>query len=138
AMPGAHDAIAAVRERGGRVVVITSKNAPNARLHVEALGLDVDEVVGWAYGDGKRDALLTHGASAYVGDFEHDMRAARAAEVTAVGVMTGPSTSDELYAAGADVVLADLHGFPGLLDEISLGRIGRGSLAWTVTAGQKE
>jgi phosphoglycolate phosphatase len=121
AMPGAYDAIAAVRKLGGRVIVITSKFAPNARLHCEQLGFDVDDVVGWAYGDGKRDALRAHDAYAYVGDFEHDMRAARAAGVIGVGVPTGPSTSDQLRRAGADVILDDLTGFPAWLERISVG-----------------
>ena len=43
AMPGAVEAIASVREQGGRVVVITSKFQPNAMLHLQTLGLDVDE-----------------------------------------------------------------------------------------------
>lgn len=115
AMPGAVEAIASVREQGGRVVVITSKFQPNAMLHLQTLGLDVDEVIGSVFGDGKRDALKNHNAYAYVGDFEHDMRSARAAGVVAVGVRTGPSTSDQLYQAGADVVLEDLNAFPDWL-----------------------
>ena len=43
------------------------------------------------------------------------MRSARAAGVVAVGVRTGPSTSDQLYQAGADVVLEDLNAFPDWL-----------------------
>jgi phosphoglycolate phosphatase-like HAD superfamily hydrolase len=42
AMAGAHDAIAAVRRHGGRVVVVTGKFTPNARLHVDHVGFDVD------------------------------------------------------------------------------------------------
>ena len=35
---------------GGRVVVVTGKYGPNARLHLDHLGLDVDELVGWLWG----------------------------------------------------------------------------------------
>ena len=55
-LPGAAEAFAAVRARGGRVVVITGKYEPNARLHLDHLGLAVDEVVGWAWAEGKVDS----------------------------------------------------------------------------------
>jgi phosphoglycolate phosphatase len=123
ALPGALAAIAAVRDLGGRVIIISSKYGPSVELHLAHCGLVVDEVVGWAYGDGKRDALRAHDAVAYVGDFEADMQAAVAASVTAVGVTTGPSTAAELYAAGADVVLGDLREFPAWLNSwIDSGR----------------
>jgi phosphoglycolate phosphatase len=109
--PGALDAVAAVRDAGGRVVVISSKYAPNVEAHLVHCGFTVDAVVGWAYADGKRDALRKYDALAYVGDYEADMQAAAAAGVTAVGVATGPTTTTELTAAGADVVLPDLTGF---------------------------
>src|SRR5690349_12864700 len=41
ALPGAVDAVAAVRERGGRVVVITSKLGRLAEMHLNHLGLVV-------------------------------------------------------------------------------------------------
>jgi phosphoglycolate phosphatase len=111
-MPGAAEAVRAVRDAGGSVIVITSKQAANAGLHLSHLGIVVDEVVGWAFGDGKRDALLAHHASVYVGDYVADMSAARAANVFGVGVPTGPCDERELLAAGANVVLPDLRAFP--------------------------
>jgi phosphoglycolate phosphatase len=111
-MPGAAEAVAAVHAAGGRVVVITAKYAPNARLHLTHCGLAVDELVGWAWADGKRDALREHRAVAYVGDHTADMAAAKAAPVTAVGVATGPCDQHELRAAGAEVVLPNLDVFP--------------------------
>jgi phosphoglycolate phosphatase len=110
-LPGAHQALAAVRELGGRIAVITSKNAPNAQLHLDHCGFDVDELIGSAFGDGKQAALARLDAVAYAGDFEADMHSAVAAGVAAVGVTTGPSSAADLFAAGAEVVLADLHGF---------------------------
>ena len=52
------------------------------------------------------------GVEIYVGDHPADMAAARAAEVTAVGVLTGCHTANELVEAGAEIVLDDLTGFP--------------------------
>ena len=116
-MPGAHEALAAVRRAGGRTLVVTGKHLPNAALHVEALGLDVDELVGGVWGVQKGAALRAHGASVYVGDHVHDVEGAREAGALSVSVPTGGCDADELRAAGTDVVLADLTGFPGWLDE---------------------
>ncbi|GGM43281.1 hydrolase [Longimycelium tulufanense] len=116
-LPGAAEALAAVRAAGGRTLVVTGKYAPNAELHLRALGWTVDEVVGELWSSGKGAALREHGASIYVGDHVGDMKGARAAGAVAVGVTTGPCTTDELSVAGADVVLADLTGFPAWLDQ---------------------
>jgi len=120
-MPGAAEAIDAVRKAGGRVIVITAKFAANAALHLAHCGIVADELVGWAWADGKRDALHDHTASAYVGDYTADMIAARAVDgVVAVGVATGPCSDVELRAAGADVVLPDLLAFPAWFAEAKL------------------
>jgi phosphoglycolate phosphatase-like HAD superfamily hydrolase len=116
AMPGAHEALAAVHRHGGRTIVVTAKFQGNAELHVEHLGLAVDHVVGGLWSDGKALALREHGASVYVGDHLGDIRGARAADAVAVAVATGPILAEELRAAGADAVLADLTGFPAWLD----------------------
>lgn len=115
ALPGAAEAVAAIRARGGRVVVVTSKLGRLARLHLDHLGIGVDEVAGDRFGAGKSAALIEHGVAVYVGDHVADMRAARAAGVTAVGVATGPCTAAELRTAGAGVVLRDLGEFPDWL-----------------------
>jgi phosphoglycolate phosphatase len=114
-MPGADVAVAAVRRHGGRVVVVTSKLDLFARAHLDHLGLVVDEVAGDRFGGGKTDAILDLGVGIYVGDHVADMRAARAAGATAVGVATGPHTEVELAAAGGDPVLPDLRSFPAWL-----------------------
>jgi uncharacterized protein len=116
-LAGAHEAMAAVRRHGGTVVVVTGKYEPNARLHVEHLGLDVDHVVGWLWGPGKAEALLEHGATVYVGDHVGDVEGARAAGALSVAVPTGPVSAEELLAAGADVLLPDLTSFPAWLDD---------------------
>jgi uncharacterized protein len=116
-LPGAVEAVEAVRAHGGGVVVVTGKHTANARLHLEHLGVEVDAVEGWEpdrpamYGEGKAASLRQHGVTVYVGDHVADMAAARAADAVAVGVPTGPYTVSELRDAGADVVLDDLRGF---------------------------
>lgn len=115
AMPGALDAIEAVRAVGGRVVVVTGKFTPNARLHLDHLGLDHDHLSGEVWGVGKADVLRREGCTVYVGDHVHDVEGARAAGVTSVSVLTGGCDRDELLAAGTDVVLDDLTAFPDWL-----------------------
>jgi phosphoglycolate phosphatase len=110
-MPGAHEAVAAVRAAGGRVIVVTSKSTPAAADTLHALGLDVDELVGWVFGAEKGAALASFGAAAYVGDHVADIAAARAGGTVSVTVATGPYTAGELREHGADVVLADLTEF---------------------------
>lgn len=108
-MPGAHEALRAVREAGGRSAVVTGKYRPNAVLHVDALGFDVAAVVGEVWGTGKGPALRDLGAVAFVGDHVHDVEGAHAAGIPAVGVTTGGCTADELRDAGAHLVVDSLH-----------------------------
>ncbi|WP_243766417.1 HAD family hydrolase [Streptomyces sp. GC420] len=112
AMPGAREAVAAVRELGGRAIVVTAKHEPNAKLHMTHLGIDADAVIGWLWAEAKAEALHEHGASVYVGDHIGDVRGARVARALSVTVATGPCTREELLAEGADVVLDDLTVFP--------------------------
>ncbi len=115
-LPGAHEALAAVRRRGGRVVVVTGKFPENARLHLDHTGLDVDVLEGWVWGVGKAAVLRREGASIYVGDHVHDVEGALAAEVTSVSVLTGGCTAEELWDAGTHVVLDSLRDFPAWLE----------------------
>lgn len=117
-MPGAEAAIEAVHARGGRVMVVTSKIGRLAKLHLDHLGLAVDELAGDLFAEEKATALREHGATLYVGDHVADMVAADAAGIPGVGVATGPCSRDDLAAAGAHLVLEDLTGFPGALDPI--------------------
>jgi phosphoglycolate phosphatase len=54
-------------------------------------------------------------AALAVGDSPHDMRAAEAAGILAVGVTGGEGGAEELFAAGACWVLADLTALPSLI-----------------------
>ncbi|MFC4787059.1 HAD hydrolase-like protein [Nocardioides sp. MAHUQ-72] len=116
-LPGAHEAIEAVRRQRGRVVVVTGKFPDNARRHVDHLALDVDHVEGWVWGVGKADVLRREGASIYVGDHVHDVEGALAAGALSVSVLTGGCTREELLEAGTHVVLEGLAEFPAWLDE---------------------
>jgi phosphoglycolate phosphatase len=120
-MPGAVEALSAVRAYGLRVVVVTSKIARLAALHLEHLGMAVDELAGDLFAEGKAAALAEHGARWYVGDHVADMAAARAAGIPGIGVAAGPCTATDLTGAGATYVLADLTGFPALLGQIAVG-----------------
>ena len=113
-LPGALVAVEAARSRG-RTIVVTAKHGPNAVLHLQRLGLEVDEVFGRAWREGKGEVLRAEGASVYVGDHAHDMEAARAAEAHGVGITTGPCGADELRTAGASTVLTTLEDLPALL-----------------------
>lgn len=114
-LPGARAALDAVRDAGGRVIVVTAKKTELARLHLDRLGLAVDALAGLAWAEGKVRALTAHRATVYVGDHTADMAAARAAGAVAVGVATGPCTVDELRAAGAAAVLTRLDAFAAWL-----------------------
>ncbi|MEU6088889.1 HAD family hydrolase [Streptomyces sp. NPDC047085] len=115
AMEGAREAIRAVREAGGRTMVVTAKYEPNAKLHLDHLGIEPDVVVGDLWAEQKAAALREHGAGVYVGDHVGDVRGARIAGALSVAVATGPCDGDALRAAGADVVLDDLSAFPAWL-----------------------
>nr|WP_041833113.1 HAD hydrolase-like protein [Actinoplanes sp. N902-109] len=119
--PGAVAALAAVRDKGLRVVVVTSKLGRLAQLHLDHLGLAYDELAGDLFAEGKAAALTQHGVRWYVGDHVADMVAARTAQVPGIAVSTGPCSADELAAAGAAHVLSDLTSFPALLAEITVG-----------------
>ncbi len=116
-IPGAQEAFEAVRRHGGKVIVVTAKNEPHARRHLEHLGLHADEVVGDVWAEQKGEALKERNASIFVGDHLGDIVGAKTANAISVAVPSGPIGMDELRAAGADVVLADLADFPYWLDE---------------------
>ncbi|CAM5448839.1 HAD family hydrolase OS=Streptomyces alboniger OX=132473 GN=CP975_15615 PE=4 SV=1 [Streptomyces alboniger] len=116
AMPGAREAVAAVRAAGGRAIVVTAKHEPNAKLHLSHLGIEADAVIGWLWAEAKAVALREHDAAVYVGDHTGDVRGARTADALSVAVATGPCDAAELRGAGADVVLGDLTEFPAWLE----------------------
>ena len=120
-LPGAIEALAAVRELGLRVVVVTSKIGRLAELHLAHLGMAADELAGDLFAEGKAVALAEHGVRWYVGDHVADMIAARTAGIPGIGVTTGPCGAAELRDGGATYVLPDLTSLPALLREIAVG-----------------
>jgi phosphoglycolate phosphatase len=116
ALPGAREAIDAIHAAGGRAIVVTAKYEPNAKLHLEHLGLDVDALFGSLWAEGKAEALRKHHAQVYVGDHIGDVVGAHTAGALSVAVATGPCDAAELRNAGAEVVLADLTEFPSWLE----------------------
>ena len=113
-LPGAREALAAVRAAGARAVVITAKYEVTARLSLDGVGLAADEIFADVHGPQKAAVLAGLGAGVYVGDTPADMAAAVQAGAGAVGVTTGSFTDRDLSAAGADLVLASLADFPAL------------------------
>jgi phosphoglycolate phosphatase len=111
-LPGAAEAVAAVRQAGERAVVITAKHAVSVQPSLAAVDLEPDEIFTHAHGPEKAAVLAGLAAAAYVGDTPADMAAARDTGVMAVGVTTGSFPAAELRASGAQVVLASLRDFP--------------------------
>jgi uncharacterized protein len=116
-LPGAAEALDAVRRLHGRVAVVSTKVETAVRLVLDEVGLTADVVAGGLFAGAKGLALAEHGVSVYVGDHVGDVAGARAAGATSVAVTTGPQDADELRGAGADVVLDSLTALPDWLDE---------------------
>lgn len=119
-LPGAAQALEAVRAAGARAVVITAKSELAARLSLESVGLVPDELAADAHGPEKAVILKEIGAAVYVGDTPADMAAATVAGAYAVGVATGSFAAADLRAAGAADVLPSLTEFPRLYREIAV------------------
>jgi phosphoglycolate phosphatase-like HAD superfamily hydrolase len=111
-LPGAIEAMTAVQRAGERAVIITAKHPVSVEPRLSAVGLTPDEVFMHVHGPEKSAVLRTLGAVAYIGDSPPDMMAARQAGSAAVAVTTGSFSAEEMSAAGAEVTLESLHGFP--------------------------
>ncbi len=127
-LPGVASALAWAAE-AGLALAIVSANAESAiRLALRRLGVEAGfaAVVGRSPERPLKPAPDMHeevlrllacapGAALGIGDSTADMTAATAAGMLAVGVAGGESGADDLFAAGASVVLADLSALPPLL-----------------------
>lgn len=116
-LPGAAEAVAAVRALGGRAVVVSAKAEHLIHATLEYVGLTVDDVVGNRFGPAKGETLRELRASVHVGDHPGDMIGAKVAGAHAVGVPTGSHDAAALRRAGADTVLHSLESFAPWLDE---------------------
>jgi phosphoglycolate phosphatase len=111
-LPGAAEALDAVRQAGEQAIIITAKHPVSVGPSLIAAGLKPDGLYTHVYGPEKAAVLTQVGAAAYVGDAPADMAAAAAADVHAVGVATGSFSAADLRAAGAEIVLDSLREFP--------------------------
>jgi phosphoglycolate phosphatase len=112
ALPGAREALAAVRAAGERAVIITAKHPVSVGPSLRAAGLTADEIFTYVHGPEKAEVLRSLSAAVYVGDTPPDITAGVSAGVRAIGVATGSFTSAELRRAGAELVLGTLEEFP--------------------------
>jgi phosphoglycolate phosphatase len=126
-MPGAPEALRAVRAAGGRTVVVSAKFTPAVHKALAEAGLTdlVDAAYGELFARDKATALIAESTTIYVGDHPGDMAAADAAGAYAVGVTTGANDEAALLAAGADLTVADLDTFVAWLPA-NVGMSGRG------------
>jgi phosphoglycolate phosphatase len=111
-LPGAAQALDAVRQAGERAIIITAKHPVSVGPSLIAAGLEADDLYTHVFGPEKAAVLIQVGAAAYVGDAPADMAAAAQAGAHAVGVATGSFSAADLRAAGAEVVLDSLREFP--------------------------
>ena len=125
-LPGAADALAAVRAARERAVIVTAKHPVSVRPSLEAVGLQPDEVFAHVHGPEKAAVLARIGAAVYVGDTPNDMAAGQQGGAVPVGVPTGSFSADELVAAGAERVLASLEDFPAWYAGFRTGRLAKG------------
>lgn len=110
-LPGATEALDAVRTAGYESAVVTAKHPASALVCISAAGLSFNHTYCSVHGRGKASILSELSAVFYVGDTPDDMTAARHANVVAIGVATGSFSQDALAAAGADIVLDNLSAF---------------------------
>jgi len=111
-LPGATQALSAVRLAGERAVIVTAKHMVSVRPSLAAAELVADEVFAFVHGPEKAAVLADIGAAVYVGDTPADMAAGRAGGALPVGVPTGSFSAAELTASGAHVILGSLLEFP--------------------------
>jgi phosphoglycolate phosphatase len=111
-LPGAQEALSAVRRAGERAVIITAKHPVSVAPSLTAVGLQADETFTHVHGPEKAVVLAKLGASVYVGDTPADMQAGQTGGAVPVGVPTGSFGPDQLLAAGAVVILDSLLEFP--------------------------
>lgn len=121
-LPGARDAVDAIHEAGGRVVVVSAKKKDFVDRVLDVVALPADVTYGYVFAEHKAKALLDEGAQVYVGDHEGDIRAARAADAVSFIVTTGPMTRDELLEHDPDVIVDSLLEFRPWLERWLAGR----------------
>ncbi|MEU9401330.1 HAD hydrolase-like protein [Streptomyces sp. NPDC048242] len=135
ALPGAAAALDALAAAGVEQTVVTGNVLGVAEIKLAVFGLDTHIL--WSVGAYGEDADLrpdlvrlslsrasiTAEDAVLIGDTPADVEGGLKTGVRVIGVATGRSTADDLRAAGAPVVLADLTDTTGLVGLITaLGR----------------
>lgn len=130
AIPGAEDAVRALRDRGLKIAFTTGFSKSTADAILSALDwTELADVVLTPAEAGRgrpapdlalmaviRTATSSVGAMVVVGDTESDAASGRAAGAgLVVGVLTGTRDEDALRAAGADLVLPSIADLPAAL-----------------------
>jgi phosphoglycolate phosphatase len=121
-LPGAKELLVALRQRQVRTAVFTNKHGPSSRLVCAHLGLSdlLDGNFGatdtpWLKPEPAftQHVLTALGAEAattlLVGDSPYDFQAAYRAGLAFIGVTTGTHSTEEMRAAGAGRVFANLN-----------------------------
>lgn len=111
-LPGAKEAIAAVKQLGGKTVVVSAKKKDFVDKVLDVVDLSIDVTYGYLFAEHKGEALRKENAHVYVGDHPGDIQAARAAGARSVVVVTGPSTEEDLRESNPDVLFSSLAEFP--------------------------
>jgi phosphoglycolate phosphatase len=119
--------LAELKQDGYALGVITNDSEAGARAQCDKLGLTAwfDAIIGYDSGHGRKPGPgqilaftrlfgVAPSEAALVGDTLHDLHAARAAGVTAIGVLSGFAGAAEL-GEHADHVLPDIMALPALL-----------------------
>ncbi|HWJ72530.1 MAG TPA: HAD family hydrolase [Kaistia sp.] len=123
--------LTSLKAEGYLLGIVTNDTESGARAQSEKLGLDglFDAIIGYDSGHGRKPdpgqihAFMDRFGSApdettLIGDTLHDLDAARAAGVMAVGVASG-YLPEEALAPHADHVIKDIMGLPALLDRLN-------------------
>ncbi|WP_084478677.1 HAD family hydrolase [Nocardia jejuensis] len=137
-LPGARDALVALRSTPGVVQSVLSGNIrPNAITKLSAFSLEgfLDfEIGGYGSDDSARDNLVAFAQrrasekfgvlfdksnTVLIGDTARDVQAGRNGGAHVVAVASGSASMEELQAAGADLVLADLRDTDAVLAAVT-------------------
>jgi phosphoglycolate phosphatase len=114
-LPGARESVEAVKELGGKTVVVSAKKKDFVDRVLSVVELDIDITYGYLFAEHKGEALRSENAQIYVGDHPGDILAARTAGALSVVVVSGPSTKEELQLNKPDVLFESLLEFPAWL-----------------------
>jgi phosphoglycolate phosphatase len=127
-LPGAADTLSALKKKGYRLAVASTKSRPEIVAILEHLGVAsyFEEFVGSdEVKDPKPapDSLLlamrrlaaAPETTVYIGDHVVDVRAARAAGVRVIAVRGGPCAAEEVEREHPDAIISDLAGLLKLL-----------------------